>query len=475
MPLLSVQNLTVTTGATTLVHDVTFDLEPGERLGVIGESGSGKSLTALSIMGLLPDSVQAKGDISFRDQQLLGLADSRFRKLRGKSIAMVFQEPMSALDPLMRVEKQLRFALGHKDTAAALAEVGLSPQHGRRFPHELSGGQRQRVMIAMALAGQPDILLCDEPTTALDATTQNGILELIEKLVAQRNLTLVFISHDLAVVSRMCTHVVVMEKGVVVERGVLATPQHPYTQRLVAAARPKPPLPAPNTGDPIVIVDHVSKSFGTVTALDDVNLHVRRGARLGIVGSSGSGKSTLLSLIAGLTTPTTGSLEVNGRVHMVFQDPLGSLNPRMRIRDIIAEAIPAGDVDAQVAEVLTEVGLDPSHAQRYPHEFSGGQRQRISIARAVVSRPDIILADEAVSALDVSVRAQVLDLFQRIVAEHNLTLIFVSHDLNVIRHLCSEVAVITDGKIVECGTVHEVWTNPTHPYTRTLLNAIVEQ
>ena len=482
MSLLHVDNLTVTaTGSTTaLLGPINIELAAGEKLGIIGESGSGKSLTALSIMGLLPDGVRASGSVTVDGTEVIGARDARIRPLRGKTMAMVFQEPMSALDPLMRVGKQLAQA-GVRDCAAALDEVDLAADVASRFPHQLSGGQRQRVLIAMAMAGRPDLLICDEPTTALDATTQDGVLRVIERVTKAHGTALIFITHDLGVIRRMCPNVLVMHQGAVVESGpterVLTQPEHPYTRTLIASSRP-PELslsPATAEEDALVTLRGVSKVHGAHAALDGIDLRVHHGERLGVVGGSGSGKTSLLKLIAGLDQPTSGDIDVRGRVQMVFQDPQGSLNPRLKIWKSIAEAIPGNpgkaDKRARAAAALEEVGLPAESLDRFPHEFSGGQRQRISIARALCGEPDILLADEAVSALDMSVRAQVLELLAGVIAKRKLTLLFVTHDLAVVRHLCDSVAVLDRGRLIEHGATDSIWSSPSTDYTRRLIAA----
>ena len=415
-----------------LLSNVSFQLHPSQRLGIIGESGSGKSLTALSLIGLLPSKLRARGSIKFFDQELIGVSDKKLRPLRGKRIAIVFQEPMSALDPLMKI--------GAHVTGTQLSEVGLDPELANRYPHELSGGQRQRILIAMAMAHKPDILICDEPTTALDTTSSQQVLKVINELVERHHTALIFISHDLNVIEYMSDDVIVMCQGEIVEAGpsVLSNPRHEYTQELIAASQPNPAAPQPATGESVIVIDRVTKSFGATPVLNDFHLKVLRGERLGLVGDSGTGKTTALKLIAGLIEPDSGDITVKGSVQMVFQDPQGSLNPRMRIEDIVAE----GGSRDQVDEVLQEVGIDPGHKRRYPHEFSGGQRQRISIARAIIGNPDILLADEAVSALDVSVRAQILELLERLVAERGMTLVFISHDQHAIQQLCNRIVTV---------------------------------
>lgn len=392
--------LTVTDLHIGPVGPINFEIAPGERVGLIGDSGSGKSLTALAIMGLLPDNLQATGSIRFEGRELLGMRD---RELRRLPVAMVFQEPMTALDPLMKV-----------------AEYG-------RFPHQLSGGQRQRALIHMAMARKPKLLICDEPTTALDPITQEEILDEISD-ATQDDTALLFISHDHAAVEQMCDRVIHI--------GDITTPNLSLP-------------PTPTVGEPVITLKNVTKTYRGVTALDDVSLEVREGERLGIVGGSGSGKSTLLKLLTGLTSPTSGTVSVTKPLHMVFQDPKSSLNPRMPVWKIVAEG---GGTREEAERVLHDVGID--HAERYPHDFSGGQRQRISIARAVVGKPEILLADEAVSALDATSRAQVLELLQRVTKD--MTLVFVSHDMDVVKHLCPTVAVLQDGRIVDRGETGKV-------------------
>lgn len=392
--------LTVTDLRVGPVGPFNFEIAPGERVGLVGDSGSGKSLTALAIMGLLPDNLKATGSIRFEGRELLGMRD---RELRALPLAMVFQEPMTALDPLMKV-----------------AEYG-------RFPHQLSGGQRQRALIHMAMARKPKLLICDEPTTALDPLTQAEILDEISA-ATRDDTALLFISHDHAAVERMCDRVIHI--------GDITTPD------LILP-------PTPTLGEPVITLENVTKTYRGVTALDDVSLKVREGERLGIIGGSGSGKSTLLKLLTGLTSPTSGTVSVTKPLHMVFQDPKSSLNPRMPVWKIVAEG---GGTREEAERVLHDVGID--HVERYPHDFSGGQRQRISIARAVVGKPELLLADEAVSALDATSRAQVLELLQRVTKD--MTLVFVSHDMDVVKHLCPTVAVLQDGRIVDRGETGKV-------------------
>ncbi|WP_210494512.1 ABC transporter ATP-binding protein [Patulibacter sp. SYSU D01012] len=533
-PVLEVSGLRVRTPRTTLLHDMGFTLGAGERLGIIGESGSGKSLTVLSAMGLLPEGLTAEGSIRLRgvEHDLVGAGEAQMAAVRGARLGMVFQEPMTALNPLMRVGRQVAEAIalhGPAEERGRAAEAAVEmlgrvrlpdpTASARAYPHQLSGGQRQRVMLAMALANDPDVLICDEPTTALDVTVQAQMLDLIREGAAARDAALLFITHDLAVVAEVCERVLVLHEGRVVERGtvdeVFTAPQHAYTRRLLAASdleadgrgerlRGVGAAPDGDAGEPLVAVRGLERTYRRprqslrrpgpeIPALRRVDLDIRAGQRFGIVGESGSGKSTLIRLIAGLDRPTAGSVrfagtEIVGRrerdlaflrrdLQMVFQDPMGSLDPRMRVEDVVAEPLVAQHVAAperrrRVAELLEAVGLPADAASRYPHQFSGGQRQRISIARALSVRPKVLVADEAVSALDVSVRAQVLDLIADLVEQYGLTLIFVSHDLSVVRHVCDTVAVMRHGRVVETGPTEQVYRQPSDPYTRALLAAV---
>ncbi|GAB3945218.1 ATP-binding cassette domain-containing protein [Corynebacterium tapiri] len=448
--MLTVSNLSID----DLLHDVSFEIPRGARVGLVGESGSGKSLTALSIMGLLPRGLRAHGSINFDGQELVGLKDSRMRRLRGKRVAMVFQEPMTALDPLMTIGRQLAEAAG-SNARKVLREVGLNDEHFNRYPHQLSGGQRQRVLIGLAIAQDPDLLICDEPTTALDVIAQAHVLDLIDRLVEERGMSLLMVTHDQAVVRRMCDSVLTMSQGRVVD-----TPPAPEETITPAASR--------ELGAPIIRLRDASVRFSDTTAVEPTTLEIPEGQRLGIVGGSGSGKTTLLKTIAGLYQPTTGSVDVDGSVQMVFQDPQSSLNPRLRVGASVGESC-GGDLD-RVREVLADVGL-PGVEKRYPHEFSGGQRQRISIARALAPRPKILLADEPVSALDASARGSVLKALDDLVDEYGLTLVFVSHDLKVIQQVCDYVAVMNRGSIVEHGRTTDVLGSPQHDYTQQLVAA----
>ncbi|WBT08165.1 ABC transporter ATP-binding protein [Corynebacterium sp. SCR221107] len=464
-----------------VVHDLALSIAPGERVGLIGESGSGKTLTALSIMRL----IDSQGSITLGDTDLHRLPEKQLCQIRGRRVAMVFQEPMTALDPLLSVGKQIVEAIrihdkvprakAHQRALKLLSDVDLSDTHFGRYPHELSGGQRQRVIIAMALAHNPELLICDEPTTALDVTSQKAIIDLILNLVATRGMSLLFITHDLGLVSRTCERLYVLQEGRIVEEGpakmVLGNPSHDYTRRLLEAAQLPPAKPSHATDEVVIEVSDATKRFRRTTSVDGISLKVHRGERLGIVGGSGSGKTTLLKMIAGLEKPTSGTVSVTTPAQMVFQDPMGSLDPRMTTADIVAETLPHPD-PARVEEVLTQVGIDPALGHRLPHEFSGGQRQRISIARAIAPHPQIVLADEPVSALDVSVRKKVLALIDRLVEQEDLTLVFVSHDIAVVRSVCTQVAVMCEGKVVEYGPADKVLHHPEHPYTRTLIEAV---
>ncbi|MBN9644208.1 dipeptide ABC transporter ATP-binding protein [Corynebacterium mendelii] len=551
--LLTVTNLSVTTRTgEPICRNLTFSIGRGERVGLIGESGSGKSVTALSIMDLLPEGLDDSGEITLHglDGNIVDSPDRITRTIRGKRISMVFQEPMTALNPLMTIGDQIAEVMVHHHTVRGrkqavektiriLTDVQLARAADAFsiYPHQLSGGQRQRVLIAMALANDPDLLICDEPTTALDVTVQRQIVDLIIALVDKHRTGLLFITHDLGLVNHVCQRVLVMRGGEIVERGpigqILTRPTHTYTKGLLAAsdlaardrnghlftvdsagdsyvpgtALAQPDFPA--EGAPVLTATGISKTFRVrrglfgrkkppVEALSPTTITLNEGQRLGIVGGSGSGKTTLLKLLAGLQTPTTGTITVSGHtitdgrgglnktelikahacMQMVFQDPMSSLNPRMTVGDIVAEplvgvaGLDPADKTRRVTEVLGEVGIDPEAVNRFPHEFSGGQRQRISIARALSVRPRILLADEPVSALDVSVRAQVLNLMTDVLVNHNLAMIFVSHDLAVIRQMCSGVIVLNNGAIVEQGPVEQVWNNPRSPFTRTLLEAV---
>ncbi len=506
--------------------DISFDLAAGEILCIVGESGSGKSMSANVVMGLLPQEVKpVRGAITFDGQNILALSEAQMLELRGRRISMIFQEPLSALNPLMRVgaqiaevfeaHGQLRPQQRHSRALTLLEEVGIpDPESAiRAYPFQLSGGQRQRVMIAMALALEPDILIADEPTTALDVTTQAQILDLIEDLRRSRGMAVIFITHDFGVVADIADRVIVMQTGEIVETGaadeVLLRPRHPYTRALIAAI-PRLTLQADApAGDrvPVLSVEGLNKTFVTgggglfgkprvVRAVRDVSFDLHAGETIGIVGESGSGKSTVGRCLTRLIDPDGGRVMIGGadialmsgaelrdkrrQLQMIFQDPFSSLNPRARVSRILTEGLIAyGTGRAQAMERAREllglVGLDPSAMHRFPHEFSGGQRQRIGIARALALEPSIIIADEAVSALDVSIQAQVLDLLAELKARLNLSMLFITHDLRVAARICDRIIVMQKGAIVEVGPTGKVLHDPDTAYTRSLLDAIPGQ
>ncbi len=525
LPVLDVQGLDIRLppGADRelAVRGASLQLLPGQTLCVVGESGSGKSMIANAIMGLLPrPHVEAvAGRILFDGQDLLRLDEAQLRTLRGRRIGMVFQEPMTALNPVMRIGEQiaevfdahmkLSAAQKRERILAALADVGLPEPEVLidSYPFRLSGGQRQRVMIACALVLEPALLICDEPTTALDVTTQAQILKLIRELQQRKGTAVLFITHDFGVVSEIADQVVVMQTGEVVEAGpaaaVLARPQHAYTRKLIAAI-PNGQVRAPAKQRPIehvLQVQELRKTYVTggglfskgrrVEAAKGLSFELRRGETLGLVGESGSGKSTVGRCIVGLAPFDSGRVlfkgralqsgaqfraQSQGRIQMVFQDPYASLNPRHRIGPAIAagpiaQGVPKAQAMARAMELLALVGLKPDAAERFPHEFSGGQRQRIGIARALAMEPQLLVADEPVSALDVSVQAQVLKLFAEVRERFQLAMVFITHDLRVAGEMCDHIAVMQRGEIVEYGETARVLANPQHAYTRTLIEA----
>ena len=522
VPLLEVRDLAVSFGATTAVKQVSFTLERGQTLALVGESGSGKSVSALSILQLLPypHARHPGGSIRLRGEELIGASPVRLREVRGNQIAMVFQEPMTSLNPLHSIEKQIgETLLLHKGLSGArlrerivelLNLVGLpdAAQRLNALPHELSGGQRQRVMIAMALANDPDILIADEPTTALDVTIQAQILKLLKELQARLGMAILFITHDLSIVRKMADQVCVMQAGEVVETGAVAelfaNPRHPYTRQLLVAEPKGEPPPENDDAPEVMASDDLRVWFPLkrgwsgrvadhVKAVDGVNVRVREGQTLGVVGESGSGKTTLgLALLRLLSSK--GAIcfqgqridELSGKtlrplrksMQIVFQDPFGSLSPRLSVGEIVEEGLLvhglAGDRTARrarIARALEEVGLDPDTQDRYPHEFSGGQRQRIAIARALALQPRLLVLDEPTSALDVSVQAQIVDLLRELQRRHRLAYIFISHDLRVVRALANHLLVMKNGRVVEAGPARRVFDNPEHPYTQALLAA----
>ncbi|MGB1387967.1 MAG: ABC transporter ATP-binding protein [Paracoccaceae bacterium] len=520
MSLLSIKNLTLSIHGTPILRDVELAIAPGEIVAVTGESGSGKSMTALAVMQLLPKGAEIAGQIHLSNEDLLAAGEDRMCALRGNDVGMVFQEPMTALNPVKTIGDQVAETIllhGAMDRAAAmdrarevLARVGLPENRFplTRYPHELSGGQRQRVVIAMAIALRPKLLIADEPTTALDVTTQAQILELLTGLVREFGMGMLMITHDLAVVAEMADRITVMRHGEVVEQGstgdLLTNMQHSYTKMLFQASGHKVVLPAPPPPAPLLDVANVVREYRLprtrlfsrpeyFRAVNNVSLVINRGERVGLVGESGCGKSTLTRAILGLEDVQGGHIRLDGepvfsgqspnlsvrrKMQVVFQDPFGSFNPRHKVERLITEPFhlldnpPRGAArqDA-VAEALTAVGLSPDDAQKYVHEFSGGQRQRIAIARALIIRPELILFDEAVSALDVSVRAQVLDLLADLCRAYSLTYLFISHDLSVVRTVTDRVIVMQSGEVVEEGVTEQVFANPQHPYTRKLIAA----
>ncbi|WP_117192969.1 ABC transporter ATP-binding protein [Rhizobium terrae] len=525
-PLLSVRNLSVAFrqggDATLAVDKVSFEVHPGEVVALVGESGSGKSVTANSILRLLPYPAAShpSGEILFDGKSLMNAPEAELRHVRGNDITMIFQEPMTSLNPLHTIEKQIGEILElHQDvvgeaartrTLELLNQVGIREPEKRlkAYPHELSGGQRQRVMIAMALANRPKLLIADEPTTALDVTVQAQILELLRSLKGEHGMSMLFITHDLGIVRKFADRVCVMTKGKIVETGkvedVFANPQHAYTRHLLASEpRGEPPVADPSK--PVVmegrdirvwfpikagflrrVVDHVK-------AVDGVDLTLRAGETLGVVGESGSGKTTLGLALARLIS-SEGRIAFIGndigkfsfkqmrpfrdRLQVVFQDPYGSLSPRMPVGDIIAEglkvherSLSADERDERVAWALEEVGLDPATRWRYPHEFSGGQRQRIAIARAMVLKPRFVMLDEPTSALDMTVQAQVVDLLRDLQKKHDLAYLFISHDLKVVKALANHVIVMRLGKVMEEGPAEQIFRAPREAYTRALMAA----
>jgi microcin C transport system ATP-binding protein len=529
MSLLEVQDLSVSFkvegGTLEAVRRVSFHIDKGETLALVGESGSGKSVTALSILQLLPypKAWHPSGSVRLDGRELIGADEATLRQVRGDRVGIIFQEPMTSLNPLHTIDRQIGETLmlhrGMSKTEARARALELlhlvrlreAEERLGAYPHQLSGGQRQRVMIAMALANEPDLLIADEPTTALDVTIQAQILTLLKDLQRRLGMAMLLITHDLTIVRKVADRVCVMTDGEIVETGPVARlfehPQHPYTRHLLAAEpKGKPLVWAPDA--PVVMAaEHVKVHFpiqrgllrrtvGHVKAVDGVDVRVRRGQTVGVVGESGSGKTTLglalLRLIKSAGAIRFGDQDLQGlplrrlralRRHMqiVFQDPYGSLSPRMSVGQIIEEGLKlhrlGGDRQGRrqlVAKVLEEVGLDPASQDRYPHEFSGGQRQRISIARAMVLEPSFVVLDEPTSALDMSVQAQIVDLLRDLQARHGLAYLFISHDLRVVRALSDEVIVMREGQVVEQGPAATIFDAPRHPYTQALMAAAFE-
>ncbi|APE44685.1 microcin ABC transporter ATP-binding protein [Sulfitobacter alexandrii] len=522
-PLLDVRDLNVSfrqDGA--LVHavrGVSFAVERGETVALVGESGSGKSVSALSTVSLLGDSAEVSGSVTYDGQQMIGADAALLRKVRGNDISFIFQEPMTSLNPLHTIEKQLGESIAlHQGLVGEdargrilelLEKVGINDAQSRlgAYPHQLSGGQRQRVMIAMALANKPDVLIADEPTTALDVTIQAQILDLLKELKDSEGMGLLFITHDLGIVRRIADRVCVMQKGVIVEQGptrdIFDNPQHPYTLKLLSAEPTGSPEPVPADAPEIVSTENLKvwfpiqrgllrRTVGHVKAVNDTTLSVRAGETLGIVGESGSGKTTLALAIMRLIQ-SEGRITFMGEdvrkwstrqlrrlradMQIVFQDPFGSLSPRMTCFQIISEGLSihgigkGQDQRVLVHEVMEEVGLDPATMDRYPHEFSGGQRQRIAIARAMVLRPKLLVLDEPTSALDMTVQVQIVELLRNLQEKYGLAYLFISHDLRVVRAMSHNVLVMKRGDVIEYGPADDLYDNPQTDYTRTLLQA----
>ncbi|MFV3130977.1 dipeptide ABC transporter ATP-binding protein [Niveispirillum sp. KHB5.9] len=517
MSILSFQEFGVRYGDRTALSGLTLDVRAGEIVGLIGESGSGKSTAALAAMGLLPDNAGLSGQVLLDGRGWAGLTAREGDALRGRVAGMIFQEPLSALNPIMSIGAQVaeavRGSAAWKTAEGLLARVGLDPAEisPHRFPHQLSGGQRQRVGIAIAIAGEPRLLIADEPTTALDVTSQAQIMDLIVRLVREEGMGLLLVSHDLGLVGQVANRIAVLKDGMLVEQGeaqaLLTRPQAPYMQSLLARARHRPlrDHAVDTVAPPVLSVTGLSRTYPgqrrglwrrgePVRAVADVSFTIAPGETLGVVGESGSGKSTLLRCVLGLDRPQAGVVLLNGRsvqdsrgdelralrrqVQAVFQDPAGSFNPRQTVARIVAEPLYLLDEPLMAAErrrrverVLSLVGLSVEDADRYPHQFSGGQRQRIALARALIVEPRLVVLDEAVSALDVSIRADILDLLAWLSAELGLAYLFVSHDLSVMRAVTDRVLVIRQGRIVEQGPTARVLSAPDHPYTAQLLAA----
>ncbi|MET3615009.1 peptide/nickel transport system ATP-binding protein [Rhizobium aquaticum] len=524
MTLLQIENLSLSILGLKILSDVRFDVDRGEVVGVIGESGSGKSMTALSIMQLLPHGTDAAGSIRLDGEELMTKTEKQMCAVRGADVGMVFQEPMTALNPVKTIGDQVAETVmihrgaNHREALSIAREtlnrVGLPEERFplTRYPHELSGGQRQRVVIAMAIALRPKLLIADEPTTALDVTTQAQILTLLKRLVDEDGMGLILVTHDLAVVADIADRIVIMKSGEVVEAGpaveLFRAMQHPYSKALMAATSHHPVRNAPKVAldaVPVLEVKEVVREYalprrslfakaGAFRAVNEVSFKIHKGENVGLVGESGCGKSTLTRAILALEGTQAGEIRVGGelvttkagasaaarrKMQVVFQDPYGSFNPRHKVRRLVTEPFylmgrdaPTGSVlEARIAEALENVGLQARDANKYIHEFSGGQRQRVAIARALITHPSLIVLDEAVSALDVSIRAQVLDLLADLSDHLDLSYLFISHDLSVVRAITDRVLVMRAGKIVEAGETETVFSNPQHEYTRQLLAA----
>lgn len=547
-PLLRIQNLSISFGDSKALHDISFSIEKGKITAVVGESGSGKSITALSVLGLLPKETKISGEIIFNDEtDLLHVDASTLQNIRGNKISMIFQEPMTSLNPLMSCgdqisevfiqHKGLRKKEARKEAIRLLEEVKLPDPSliYDRYPHEISGGQKQRVMIAMAMSGEPSLLIADEATTALDVTVQKNIIELMLDLQKRRDMGVLFITHDLGLVSEIADEIVVLYKGTIVETGtaknILTNPVHPYTKALLACrpilhnpgdrlpmvsdymengesivTKKHPPSPPTRSDHPMIEVDQLciwfpkeknflGKTTSWTKAVDDVSFTIFQGETLGVVGESGCGKTTLGRSLLRLAPIRSGDIKIDGQslyalspeeikakrkeIQLIFQDPYSSLNPRKTIGGIIEEVLDVHHIGHTKKEriditidLLEKVGLSSQHLKRYPHEFSGGQRQRIGIARALALNPKFLVCDESVSALDVSVQAQVLNLLNDLKREFRFTIFFISHDLSVVHYLSDRIMVMQKGKIVESGAAGDIFYRPKHPYTQTLMDAL---
>ncbi len=513
--LLKISNLNVGFGGTEAVKGVSLEIAAGETVAIVGESGSGKSVTALATVSLLPDGTHISGAVKFEGEDLLNAPAKALRKIRGNEISFIFQEPMTSLNPLHTIEKQMREAISlhhpmkrsdeHARILELLHKVGIPDAESRlpSYPHQLSGGQRQRVMIAMALANRPKLLIADEPTTALDVTIQAQILELLADIQREEGLAILFITHDLGIVRHISDRTYVMKEGEVVEEGktaeIFANPSHPYTRKLMDAVPTGTPAPISESAPEVMSAENLRIWFpvqrgllkrvvGHIKAVNKVDFSLRKGETLGIVGESGSGKTTvalaILRLIASdgeislldqrIDTLTGQRLREKRRdIQIVFQDPFGSLSPRMTVEEIVAEGLTVhnlpGPREKLVDGVLKEVGLEPSMKARYPHEFSGGQRQRIAIARAIILQPKLLVLDEPTSALDMTVQLQIIDLLRGLQQRHGLSYIFISHDLRVVRALSHNVLVMKDGDVVEAGSAESIFDSPQSSYTKALL------
>lgn len=522
--ILKIKNLSVEVNGSPLINSISFNIQKGEIFALVGESGSGKSLTSLAIMRLLPDALSVtSGDILLNDSSLFSISEFEMQKVRGRQIAMIFQEPMTALNPVMTVGEQvgevLKLHLGLKNDAieerviALFKEVALKNPEQRYhwYPHQLSGGQKQRVMIAMALACEPELLIADEPTTALDVTIQAQVLDLLKKIQKERSLSILFITHDMGVVAQMADTIAVMRYGEILEQdskeNFFKNPTHPYTIKLLQDARAlKSHRDEETSLHELLKIENLKVHFpirkglfqrtvGYVKAVDGVSFSIAKGKTLALVGESGSGKSTIGQAILRLLDITDGTVTFDSenitnltqkalmpyrrKIQVIFQDPYASLNPRMMVGEIIREGMTSLKVgsnnkvlqDKRIKELLEKVGLESEHIYRYPHEFSGGQRQRIGIARALAVEPELIICDEPTSALDVSVRSQVLKLLKELQEEQGISYLFITHDLSIIPMVADEVAVMKEGKIVEQGLVNVVMENPQHEYTQKLLKS----